>query len=292
MADVASAYLTEALDLIESKSLRRELDWTALRELAFRLARGASEPRDCHAAIEAVLERVDRHSRLRLPSRAEDRALKAPSELPSAHRLEHAAALRLPSLPVVGPAALEYAVAAHRALRDIGGDEIQRWIVDLRANDGGNLWPMVVAAGPLLGVGPAGTFVSADGRIDEWGYQPGRAIFRGAVLAEIAEPCVLAHLPAVAVLTSGITKSAGEGVTIAFRGRERSRTFGAATNGVPTANQVIRLSDGAVLVLTVSWMADRTGRRYDEPLMPDVLLGDNALVEAAAVAWLREVVPS
>ena len=33
------------------------------------------------------------------------------------------------------------------------------WIVDLRGNGGGNMWPMLAGIGPILGEGIAGYFI-------------------------------------------------------------------------------------------------------------------------------------
>ncbi|MFJ8555082.1 S41 family peptidase [Streptomyces sp. NPDC093676] len=73
-----------------------------------------------------------------------------------------------------------------------------------------------------------------------------------------------------AVLTGKRTASSGEAVVVAFRGRPQTRFFGEQTSGVPTGNEMYRLSDGAMLVLTEVKDADRTGRAYDAPIPPDV----------------------
>ena len=55
------------------------------------------------------------------------------------------------------------------------------------------------------------------------------------------------------------------------------------------------MSDGAALILTVSTMADRTGRLYGEKVIPDQLVegvrtGDPETDDplAASIDWLRE----
>jgi C-terminal processing protease CtpA/Prc len=79
----------------------------------------------------------------------------------------------------------------------------------------------------------------------------------------------LSRVP-VAVLTAPDTGSSGEFVTIAFRGRPQTRSFGLPTEGRPTGNDTFRLSDGAVIVLTTVQKADRTGHVYpDAPRPPD-----------------------
>ena len=73
----------------------------------------------------------------------------------------------------------------------------------------------------------------------------------------------------MAVLTSHITTSSGEFVTLAFQGRPGTRRFGEPTFGVPTGNGIEDLSDGAVLLLTEALAADRTGLTYNGPILPD-----------------------
>lgn len=64
------------------------------------------------------------------------------------------------------------------------------------------------------------------------------------------------------------TASAAEGVVVAFAGRARTRSFGAATYGVPTGNVTYPLPDGFVLAITTSVATDRTGHSYDGPITP------------------------
>ena len=97
------------------------------------------------------------------------------------------------------------------------------------------------------------------------------------------------------MLTDEQTASSGEAILIAFRGRPNTRSFGAATRGVPTANASKQLSDGAVLVLTEACDADHTGRTYDDRIVPDEPVADNWSVRGtgadpvlqAALRWLR-----
>jgi C-terminal processing protease CtpA/Prc len=101
------------------------------------------------------------------------------------------------------------------------------------------------------------------------------------------------------VLTGRQTRSAGEAVTVAFRGRPNTRSFGEPTAGVPTGNAAYRLSDGARLILTGAKDADRTGRTYDEPIPPEeevikdprpVARRQDAVLDAAQ-GWLLKQAP-
>jgi carboxyl-terminal processing protease len=186
-----------------------------------------------------------------------------------------------------------YAIAGHALLRQLDSRAERGWILDLRRNRGGNMWPMLVATGPLIGEGECCGFVSSafTNRIS---YRDGAIFQDEQELARIAEPYRPARQPRVAVLTSRYTGSAGEFVALAFRGHPTARSFGTPTGGVPTGNQTERLPDGALIYLTVCHGADRTGQSYAEPLPPDVPVAqewaafgtERDPVIAAARAWL------
>jgi len=146
------------------------------------------------------------------------------------------------------------------------------WVVDLRRNVGGNMWPMLHALRPILGEATPGSFVSSSGA-EAFSYRYGRGPEMSAPVYRLQKPD-----PPVAVLTSRLTVSSGEAITIAFRGRPATRSFGEATAGLPTSNASFPLVDGAVLVVTVSREADRTGRVYDGRISPD---------EDVAIDWTR-----
>jgi carboxyl-terminal processing protease len=171
-----------------------------------------------------------------------------------------------------GPDAGRYVDAAHAAVHRVATASTCGWVVDLRRNTGGSLPPMLAAVGPVLGDGRAVGYRSRDGATTWFGYQDG-AVTIGGHPGRFLAPSRPARLPQprppVAVLTSRLTGSAGEGVAIAFRGRPSARSFGEPTAGVPTGNSQHRLSDGAELYLTEGIGVDRTGRSYQTHIRPD-----------------------
>ena len=186
--------------------------------------------------------------------------------------------LELPGLRS-GPKAATYDDTVHEVLDRIDDGTLRGCIVDLRRNTGGTVWPMLVGIGPLAGDGQLGAFVSGSGGAD-WSYDAARGVAtsEGYELAKVAKPHPpRADLP-VAVLTGPLTAGAGEAIVVAFAGRARTRRFGEGTRGLPTSNTQIPLADGALLVLTVTVHADRTGARYDDVIPPD---------ETVAIDWAR-----
>jgi len=186
--------------------------------------------------------------------------------------------LELPGLRT-GPKAATYDDTLHELLDRIDDGTLRGCIVDLRRNTGGAVWPMLAGIGPLAGDGQLGAFAGASGGAD-WSYDAARGLATSATyeLAKVEKPHPLrADLP-VAVLTGPLTTGAGEAIVVAFAGRARARRLGEGTRGMPTSNTQIPLADGALLVLTVTVHADRTGTRYDDVIPPD---------EKVAIDWTR-----
>jgi carboxyl-terminal processing protease len=165
------------------------------------------------------------------------------------------------------------------AIQAIDTDPICGWIVDLRRNVGGNMWPMLHGVRPILGEGNPFTYRYGKG---PWSQDP---------VYSLKEP-----RPAIAVLTSRLTVSSGEFLTVAFRGPATTRTFGEATGGLSTGNMTYPLPDGAVLLVATSRATDRTGRVYDGPIVPDQAVeidwtrlgADDDPVMGAASRWLED----
>lgn len=163
-----------------------------------------------------------------------------------------------------------YAHTLQQLIREIDSHHPRAWIIDLRRNTGGNMWPMLAGLGPILGEGEWVVFANqlekeaAFYRNGEVGIAPDH------VLVKVEDPYELQHPePPVAVLTSQLTSSSGEFTALAFRGLARAHSFGEPTQGVPTTNDARWLSDGARIVLTTASSVDRAGRMYNSSLQPD-----------------------
>jgi len=269
----AELYLNAALDIMEANSVRRlEIDWVAFREQARADAQGAITTQDVHPVIKVALERIgDGHSFFGSPLVESDRATDTATVDPSASRLGDVGYVDVTPFAGGGDDADSLALEYHRLIE--GVDTLGPtcgWILDLRGNTGGNMWPMIAGVGPVLGEDSVGFFVDPDSVFQSWFYDGGLAGIDGIPVTVASPPYTLrSPSPHVAVLTDSLTASSGEAVAIAFRGRPDARSFGGVTWGVSTANQAFPLIDGAVIFLTVSTMADRTGVIYGQEILPD-----------------------
>lgn len=302
LTPVALAYLDEALDYMQRHSLYRErIDWSTLRRETLTRAEGAQTPADTHLAIVYALRQLgDNHSFFFPPAvaaRWQRREADAPQ--PAGRRLDgDIGYVQIPAFRFNGAQAVTDQFAANivQTIRAVDQTPTCGWVVDLRDNRGGNMWPMLAGLGPLFGEGQLGAFAYPSGREEHWLYRDGQVLLGDQVRAQGPVYHLARPHPPVAVLTDRYTASSGEAVAIAFRGRPNTRSFGEPTAGTPTANDVKVMPDGAWLGVTEARMADRTGRAYDAPLAPDQPVEgfwtfaspeeDRTL--QAALTWLRQ----
>jgi carboxyl-terminal processing protease len=191
----------------------------------------------------------------------------------------------------------QFANSLHATVIELSSRGPIGWIVDLRGNGGGNMWPMLAGIGALLGEDDLGAFISADGDRTPWHYRDGQAGTLRNIQARITErPFLLQGIHFVAVLFDRGTSSSGEAVAISFAGRPRQKSFGEHTAGFSTSNGRYPLSDGAVLFLCNGIEADRTGKIYPDGLDPDVKIEEPEVRPSenqdqairAAEEWLTE----
>lgn len=275
MSRVAFLYLDSALTIMQNRSLHRhEVDWPRFRAEIYLRASGAQTPMQTYGAINHALKTLNRHSFF-IPPDAALGGGGAPSPWPplaAAHLEGRVGYVRTQTFSGGNPD--PHAQDYHDLIRDVDAQGTCGWVVDLRFNPGGNMWPMLAGVGPLLGEGSPGAFVDADGVRMPWYYAGGvsgmeRNGERRAAARATRPYRLRREAPPVAVLTSNNTASAAEAVAIAFRGRPDTRSFGLMTAGVPTANEGYEMPDGAMVVLTTAWEADRTGTLYRDHIQPD-----------------------
>jgi len=269
--------LDTALDLIELHAVNRaKLNWPAIRHQALRSASAAATPSDTYSAIAVVLGQlgVNGHSRLVPLERKTALPPHSPSQLPSGRMLPG----RIGYIALTGineAFADPYLAAGSAVMRRLLAGQPGGWILDLRSNDGGDVWPMLGGIQPLLGSGLFGSFIAPPAPASVVRVTPTEITQGGEVSIRMsAAPQQGASTDPVVVLTGPTTGSSGEFAAIVFRGRLCTTSMGSATYGVPTGNTDYRLSDGADLRLTTAFEADRTGHLYpDAPIDPDVQVG-------------------
>jgi hypothetical protein len=294
-ARVASDYINEVVNTMQANSINRDrINWSDFKNQVFQRAANAQTIADLYPAISLALGLLDdHHSFYQAPvggGIGNPRGPHCSGGTPSApFPPPDVGYVRITAFSsTTAGADRAFADSIQQQIRSADTPSLAGWIVDVRGNGGGNMWPMVAGVGPVLGDGVAGYFVAPTGSSVEWSFRGG-ASYSGAT--EIVRTSTLYTLlgsgaPRVAVLTDNLVASSGEAVVVSFRARPNTRSFGGATCGLSTANSGFRLSDGATLQLTTALMADRTRTSYGIPITPDETLPD-ADVVSRAIAWLH-----
>ncbi|MEQ1605835.1 MAG: S41 family peptidase [Pyrinomonadaceae bacterium] len=263
------------------------VDWETLRRQVYAKAENAKTIRDLKPAFEALLNGLrDHHGRITDARSFADIAnftdwanLNHPDQRPRDPKI-HAlindssnqfAYKRLDGnigyLKIVGIAPnidiQKESERIRRAVIELSAAKVDKWIIDLRYNSGGNMNPMMAGIGPLVGEGKVGDLVDLKGtRQFDWVIRNGNFIYGGSQAANLPYEPKFRKLPKIAVLTSRYTVSSGEIVATALKGRPNARSFGEATGSYTTNNSWDIIDGEVVVAISTGVFADRTGTGY------------------------------
>lgn len=165
---------------------------------------------------------------------------------------------------------------------------ITGWIVDLRGNGGGNMWPMLTGLNALIEDGIVG--YATNGKFKEPWMSVNSKIYSKQAINTYK---IKNNKSKIAILFDGNTGSGGEMTAVSFFGLPNVKSFGQKSAGYTTANVTFPLSNGGQLLLASAYIMDRTGKSYKSELTPDVLVSDlsntkNDKVVSIAIEWLSE----
>ncbi|MHA6780212.1 S41 family peptidase [Pseudonocardia saturnea] len=279
-------YATDALDMMEFGGYYVDLrTWPAQRAEAERLTADAPDTAATYPALRAALAAAGgEHSEFLSPGDPLSDA-DAVEPTPSVTTTpDGVSTVSLPELVSADPQVLQrYADTTAAGLSRAGLSTSCGWVVDLRGNGGGNMWPMLAGLSPLLPDGPMLSFAANSGERTEVRIEGGTALV-GAEPQASVDDATLSTRP-VAVLQDGDTASSGEAALLALRGRPNVLTIGSESAGYSTANMSVPMPDGATMVLTTAVYVDRSGQAFGGEIAPDLPASDPVV---AARTWLHE----
>lgn len=303
MSKTARKYLKEFFKIVEPIALdREEKPWKELKAAAQLLATGAETTADVYPAMRYALGRINKHSFMFEPSVAADLSGNDLAEDEVDPDLIYATGKRINdevaylSIPGMGSghqATLNaFADSIQGVIATLDTEETTGWVVDLRNNGGGNCWPMLAGVGPLIGEGTSGYFQERDGsNASPWIYRDGKSIERGNERVTTRNYQLQSKRARIAVLVGPRTASSGEITAISFMGLPNTKHFGQPSAGYVTTNTSIPMSDGAMVMVTISIYGDRNKQAVKDQVVPDVIITpvpDKDAALEAAMAWLKE----
>lgn len=302
------AYLDAALDVIEMRWLwRDDIDWDQLRDDALAAAGDISTTDDLAAtypALDLVIRTLvdtgpDKYASFAPPQVMAGASPDTRYVAPIGQALPGGIGyLVAPGLTVPGEET-RYADDMHTIIDAQRDAATCGWVLDLRDNPGGNMYPMLGGLTPLLQPGAlvgfrdaAGGTVQVDLRDD------GVIVYDGQPMTWLspwfARPDPALAAQPVAIIVDDQTAGSAEDVAVAFRDQPGTRVFGERTYGLTTSPWVMWLYDGAFMAFTEAWVTGPLGATYPDGLQPDVTEGttftapdpaDDHAVQTA-IAWL------
>lgn len=288
----ATVYTNEIKQLIKDNSLYKDsIEWNNIEEdLAYINQRIDSTNYDLiNQYYTRVLRNAgDIHSFFQNRSQAKSYANGNTVALkPESNFLDGKIAyIKVPAFGSVNTAAVNnFADTIQKMIRALDEQNPKGWIVDLRGNTGGNMYPMIAGLGPLTGTGKLGYFVGA--KKNAWSYEKG-----ASGMAKVKSPYQL-KMPntKISVLIDQKTASSGEMTAVSFIGKPNVKLFGQPSAGYITANQSFKLSNGGMLLLATTFVSDRNNKIYLSKIDPDFLVETSESKDLAllkATEWLSK----
>jgi carboxyl-terminal processing protease len=306
----------DAVNYAKKESLNREkVDWDKINRRVMELSEKAESEEELLPALHFILESLeDKHGMVLLDgkssgySRVEDS--RGSTELKRARSKynkgvvsemldDSVAYLRVPTSPDGGLEKDEtYNIELQKQVCDLINKGAKNWIIDVRLNNGGNMYLMLSGLNQLLGEGKAGSIVDLKGtELEVWEMKGGNAYMSSKQETKSGMVCPgLTNAGKIAVLTGPFTSSSGEILAIALRLKDNCLVFGETSKGFTTSTQGILVSEDLFFFCSTSFYSDGKGKIYRNGIDPDFRIdgGDNlsdlrsdAKVKAA-MKWINE----
>jgi len=162
-------------------------------------------------------------------------------------------------------------IVAH--INKVNATEIKGWIIDLRFNTGGNMYPILLGLKDFIGddLVFGGFRNSKDEPSGKWEIIDSRMLIDGMQLTPTCS--VASTIPVtvpLVILTSAYTASAGEMAAIALMGRPNTTVIGEKTANYTTAVQGFKINAYAGINLSTDYVVDRNNKVYKSSIVPDV----------------------
>lgn len=285
-----SEYLTETIYLLEKNSVNKnKIDWKEFKIDLLKKVQNAKNIEDTYPAISYAVKKLDdNHSYFKpiTEINSENKPLPVLSDEITPNDIGY---IRIPFCIGTENEYNDYILAVRTKIEEQSQKELKGWIIDLRGNFGGNMWPMLISIEPLIGNGTFGYFVDANNNSKAWKIINGKAYIEDQLIMETkisSKQDLSNHF--LAILTDNQTASSGEAMAVALKFRDNSKSFGQPTFGVSTGCVAHKLTDGSIINLAESVFADRKRKKYGSSIVPDFECEENQAVKEG-ITWIYKM---
>ncbi len=189
----------------------------------------------------------------------------------------------------------EQADFIRKGVIDLKTKQVDKWIIDLRYNGGGNMEPMMSGLAPIIGEGFVAGAINKQNEIRPYKIENGQFSNYGRLACEMNNLPKISPTEKVVVLVSRYTVSSGELVAIAFKGRNNTLFIGEETAGYTTGNGYDQINDDLIMIISQDVFIDRNKIKYDKKVGVDkyIEFQHNVAIENdnqmnAAIEWLTK----
>lgn len=315
IVDSVKCYLDKSMNIIEANALNsKNVNWKKLRENVYDKASGAKRYEDILPIYPYIFEQIDDHhgslkyknktySWYKTDGAKVNNTIKVATKKYSSVRCEKIGKeIGYILIPGNNDFRGQHMDSISREIKNgiakINDKNIKGWIIDLRINTGGNMYPMIAGLSEFLGEGRVGGFITPTHQPDgDWIIKYGTFYVDSVKVSPLKyEGHPIKKDAPIAILISGNTASSGEMTAITTIGRYKSILIGEPTGGYTTSNLGFKLNEYSGLNLAVDYASDRNGKVYPKNINPDILVSNGDNFEflkkdekvKKAISWLRK----
>lgn len=189
--------------------------------------------------------------------------------------------IRVPTMQVYNQLQINnYAQSMADKITELSKNCKNGFIIDLRLNGGGNVYPMLSGLSLFMGNKTIGYETDVDEQVvRSWVLENGNFVIGGypSTNIKVERFLNLDSIPIV-VIIGPVTRSSGSMTAIAFKGRPNTIFIGEPTaNGYTTSNGYFQFASNLTLNFATNYVADRNKNIYKTTVNPDIIIshGDN-----------------
>jgi len=276
--------LDKIIEHAENNSLyRKNVDWNSLKKEMYVLAENANSISDLKPALDLMLNELnDSHGRIFYNNKflsyysGEKKAHRSQMNSEIYNEIQSGQVYKFKTM--VLPDNIGYvrivglpmgnnekaSTKIQDAVCDLVDKGANKWIIDLRYNGGGNMFPMVEGISNIIGDGiVGGTKGVTENESSLWQIKKGDFYYDEQTVA-LANKCSVEETQKIAVLTSVYTASSGEALAVILKNRPKTRFFGNKTMGLITATDWKQIDSLTAMSISVSYYKDRKNNLYDQ----------------------------
>ncbi|WP_273565459.1 S41 family peptidase [Maribacter halichondriae] len=307
--------LNKIIEHAENNSLyRKTVDWSSLKKEMYSLAKDADSVSQLKPALDLMLKELnDTHGRVfhnnqylsyytgEKKEHRKNMSSEIYNEIQSIQVYEFKALnleddigyVRIVGLPVGDNQKMSADI--QNAVCQVIEKGAKKWIIDLRYNGGGNMFPMVEGITNIIGDGiVGGTKGVTEEESSVWQIKNGDFFYDEQNVA-IENKCPISEVQKIAVLTSFYTASSGEALAVILKKRPKTKFFGNKTMGLVTATDYKQIDSLTAMSISVSYYKDRESKVYDNFVDVDEMIEFEPKIELdkdkainRAIEWLNE----